>query len=79
MLTGCILKTERKEKQTLTSKKHDKNCFKDKNVEDSQDLDILKQLNDTLLEKVKNNEKQLKVLKRKRKNMRKILRTLNKN
>lgn len=73
------MKTERKEKQTLTSKKHDKNCFKDENVEDSQDLDILKQLNDTLLEKVKNNEKQLKVLKRKRKNMRKILRTLNKN
>ena len=61
------IKEVRKEKQTVTSKKHDKNCFKDKIVEDSEDLDYLKQLNDALLEDVKSTEKEIENLKKKEK------------
>ena len=61
------IKEVRKEKQTVTSKKHDKNCFKDENAEDSKDIDLLKQLNDALLEEVKSNEKAIENLKKKEK------------
>ena len=39
------IKEVRKEKQTVTSKKHDKNCFNEKNVEvlDDTDTDLLKE------------------------------------
>ena len=59
------IKEVRKEKQTVTSKNHDKNCFKVENVEVSEDVDLLKQLNDALLEEVKNNEEAIENLKKK--------------
>ena len=61
------IKEVRKEKQTVTSKKHDKNCFNEKNVKvlDDTDTDLLKELNDALLEEVKANEKAIENLKKK--------------
>ena len=63
------IKEVRKEKQTVTSKKHDKNCFNEKNVKvlDDTDTDLLKELNDALLEEVKANEKAIENLKKKEK------------
>ena len=62
------IKEVRKEKQTVTSKKHDKNCYDDKNLEVvDDDTDLLKKLNDALLEEVKANEKAIENLKKKEK------------
>ena len=61
------IKEVRKEKQTVTSKKHDKNCFNEKNVEvlDDTDTNLLKELNNALVEEVKANEKAMDILKKK--------------
>ena len=70
------IKEVRKEKQTVTSKKHDKYCFKDKHVEDSEDVNLLKQLNDALLEEVKDNEKTIEALKKKEKKYEDVIKDL---
>ena len=60
--------------QTLTSKKHDKKCFENTtedliaDLKDANDnLKLNKELNDALLEEVKDNEKAIKILKGKEK------------
>ena len=69
----------RKEKQTVISKNHDKKCFKVKNVEVSEDEDLLKQLNDALLEEVKANKESIENLKKKEKKYLNDIKDLNKN
>ena len=71
------IKEVRKEKQTATSKKHDKKCFTVENpspkvsnktkAEILEDMDLMKQLNDALLEEVKANEEAIAKLERKEK------------
>ena len=64
----------RKENQTLTSKKHDKKCFENTtddliaDLKEAKDnLKLNKELNDALLEEVKDNEKAIEILKGKEK------------
>ena len=74
------IKEVRKEKQTATSKKHDKSCFRVEkagdndhksstktNDESMENEDLQKQLNDALLEEVKASEKAIANLERKEK------------
>ena len=57
------VKEVRKEKQVEASKKHDKKCFAEttKPLLKS-DVDLTEQLNDALLEEVKNNERAIQIL-----------------
>ena len=71
------IKEVRKDKQTGTSKNHDKKCFIIQDVapkssnktkaEIFDDMDLIKQLNDALLEEVKTNEEAIANLERKEK------------
>ena len=69
------VKEVRREKQEIASKKHDKKCFAPVETCGKEELfaprkaqpksDLLKELNDALLEEVKNNEEAIKILKAK--------------
>ena len=71
------IKEVRKEKQEVASKKHDKKCFAPVITSNKDDIsvprkiqtnsDLLKELNNALLEEVKNNEEAIKILEMKEK------------
>lgn len=74
------VKEVRKEKQVIASKKHDKKCFPEIGISSKEEtrkpllksdlldkMDLTEQLNDALLEEVKNNEKAIQILEDKEK------------
>ena len=74
------IKEVRKDKQTVTSKKHDKACFENDKIADNvpltfaktkaaflEEMNMLKQLNEALLEDVKTSDEKIATLEKKEK------------